>query len=267
MTDQSKTDQPATPRSAATMILARDGAEGIETFMVVRNRGMDFLGGAMVFPGGKLEEEDQAAALRPYCRGHDQWDDLWLGLRVAAIRETFEESGVLLARPRGAAQYLSDSRMHELEPKYSKAVHAGEVTMLDMVTRENLELATDALVYFAHWVTPEVRPKRFDTYFFLAAAPEGHVASHDGLESVDSEWADIDTVFDAIRSGRRQVMFPTQCNLAKLNESPTVDAALERARHHEVVRILPKYIDGVRYVPAAALIAHAEILPLKKPKG
>jgi len=258
-------DTPATPRPAATMILARDGANGIETFMVVRNKGMDFLGGAMVFPGGKLEDSDRDPALRPHCRGDAEWDDLWLGLRVACIRETFEESGVLLARPRGGEDFLTDARMHELEPKYCKALHAGDVSMLEMVQAEDIELATDALVYFAHWVTPEIRPKRFDTHFFLAPAPPGHVASHDGLESTDSEWADIDNVFDSIRSGRRQVMYPTQCNLAALNRSPTVAEALAAARDSEVVRVLPKYIDGERYIPAAAGIGHVEVVGPKKP--
>ncbi|MHA1113715.1 MAG: NUDIX hydrolase [Alphaproteobacteria bacterium] len=257
-------DEPATPRPAATMVLARDGADGIETFMVVRHKGMDFLGGAMVFPGGKLEESDSDPALRPYCRGEAEWDDLWLGLRVACIREAFEESGVLLARPRGDADFLSDARMHEMEPEYCKALHAEEVSMLEMAEKEDIEFATDALAYFAHWVTPDIRPKRFDTHFFLAPVPPGHVASHDGLESTDSEWADIDTIFESIRSGRRQVMYPTQCNLVKLNRSDTVAAALEQARGSKVVSVLPKYFDGVRYVPAEAGIGHVEVMGPKK---
>jgi 8-oxo-dGTP pyrophosphatase MutT (NUDIX family) len=257
--------KPVTPRPAATTLMLRDSPRGIEAFMVVRHDNMDFMGGQMVFPGGKVEFHDEDPELRPYCRGASGLDDTAFGLRVAAIRETFEESGLLLAYGRGEDHFLPHERLEQLAARYAKKVHAGEATLREIVERENIDLATDQVVPYAHWITPAHRAKRFDVHFFLAPAPDAHaVAVHDGHESVDSEWMTCDVAFDAVRQGRRMVPFPTQANLARLNKSKTVAEALAAARATKITTVQPYFVDGVRRLPEGCGYDHVEILPPKK---
>ena len=165
----------AAPRPAATVLLLRDGAAGIEVFMQVRHQDMKFASGALVFPGGRVDPEDHALAAdgvrSPVTVGRDP---LAGALRVAAIRETFEESGVLLARPRGEARLIPIERLRGLD--------AARRDFAQMLADEDLVLAVDLLVHFAHWITPVHNPRRFDTHFFALAAPEDQLAAHDGNE-------------------------------------------------------------------------------------
>ncbi|MCG8548272.1 MAG: NUDIX domain-containing protein [Alphaproteobacteria bacterium] len=231
-------DDPVTPLPASTVLLLRDGADGLEVFMVRRATKMDFAAGALVFPGGKVDPADQAASLRARCAGAEGLDDFNLALMVAAVRETFEECGVLLARPRGTPDFVSVERLQDLESRYRDPLMRDEVGIDEMAEAEDLELACDLLVHYAHWITPVIRPKRFDTHFFLAPAPADHVARHDGSESLDSLWARPQQVFEDFIGGTHQVMFPTYCNLHKLDESRTVTEALDRARGEQVVCVL-----------------------------
>ena len=173
---------------AATVLLVRNAAAGLEVFMVERHAEIDFVAGALVFPGGRVDPADGDPALRSRCRGADDLDEAALAFGVAAIRETFEECGVLLACERGAAELVSGERLRSIAERHREAVHVGETPMLRLAELEDLELATHRLVHFAHWITPEGMPKRFDTHFYLAEAPGDHVAVHDGTESVDSTW-------------------------------------------------------------------------------
>jgi len=236
--------QPVTPLPAATVLLLRDSADGIEVFMVRRTTKMDFAAGALVFPGGKVDPPDSNPELRARCSGSGDIDDFRLSLLVAAVRETFEECGVLLARARGETNFVPASRVAELERRYRDALTRDEIGIDEVAEAEDLELATDVLVYAAHWITPKFRPKRFDTHFFLAPAPADHVAMHDGSESLDSLWATPQQVFSDFIGGIHQVMFPTYCNLWKLNRSRTVAQALERARNERIVTILGQHEKG-----------------------
>ena len=168
-------NEVAMPRPAATVLLLRDGAGGIEVFMQVRHQDMKFASGALVFPGGRVDPEDHELAtnaeLSPATAG---LDPLAGALRVAAIRETFEESGVLLARPRGEAALVSAERLRGLS--------AGAHGFAQMLTDEGLTLAADLLVHFAHWITPVHNPRRFDTHFFALATPFDQVGAHDGTD-------------------------------------------------------------------------------------
>jgi hypothetical protein len=141
---------------------------------------------------------------------------------------------------------LSGQRLATLEP-YRLRLHGGELTMLEFVQRENLRLACDSLTHFAHWITPENMPKRFDTHFFLAIAPEDHLAEHDGHESVDSVWIrPADALADA-ENGKRTVIFPTLRNVAKLGNSDSAAAAIAAAAASPTVSVLPvieKRADG-----------------------
>lgn len=228
---------PATPVPAATILMLRDSADGLEVFMVVRHHQIDFASGALVFPGGKADPQDFDENLAPFLDGAHEDRDM-RAIQVSAIREAFEECGILLARPEGRRNLLDGQRLERLEP-YRNALHGGELSLHEFVTREDLRLACDQLVHFAHWVTPDVMPKRFDTHFFLAAAPADHLAVHDGHESVDSVWISPADVLAQAASGERTVIFPTLRNVEKLGTFRTVAEALDAAASARVVRVLP----------------------------
>lgn len=224
---------------AATVLLLRDGPRGLEVFMVVRHHQIDFAAGAMVFPGGKVHPDDRRPELRPLCDGADGIDDAGLAFRVAALREAFEESGVLLARPAGADRLLSGAESVALRPFRSR-LERGEASMLDVLRHAGVRLACDLLVPFAHWITPTFMPKRFDTHFFAAAAPDDQVAAHDGGESVDSLWIRPADALAAAERGERTVIFPTRLNLMKLAELGSVREVLAHARRTPIVTVLPE---------------------------
>lgn len=230
-----KTAAPAVP--AATIMMLRDGPEGLEVFMVVRHHQIDFASGALVFPGGKADPEDFEPALIPHLDGAADADDM-RAIQVSAIREAFEECGILLAREEGSRELVRGERLAELED-FRRSLHQGEVSILQFVQEQKLRLACDRLVHFAHWVTPEMMPKRFDTHFFLAEAPADHLAVHDGHESVDSVWIRPADVLEQAARGERTVIFPTLRNVEKLGTFMTVAEALEAAAGAEVVRVLP----------------------------
>lgn len=224
------------PIPAATIVIARDGANGMEVFMVKRHHQIDFVAGALVFPGGKVAKGDRDPALGDFMDGAVALAAGLQPLAAAAIREAFEESGILFARSAGEETLISPERLERLE-HYRPGLEKGEVALLDMLRAENLRLACDRLAHFAHWITPENMPKRFDTHFFLAAAPSGHLGRHDGRESVDSIW--IDPAQAVADRKRWNVIFPTKLNLMKLERSSSVDAALATARSTPPVTVMP----------------------------
>ena len=228
---------PPAPVASATVLLVRDGASGLDVFMVERHHQIDFASSALVFPGGKVDAADRAASLRSCCAGAGALDAEALALRVAAVRETFEESGVLLARRRGAPALLARA---EVAPIERAELLAGRLSLAEIAERHDLELACDALVPFAHWITPEFMPKRFDTHFYLVVAPPDQAAAHDGGESVDSIWIPVEQAIEDARAKRRSIIFPTLRNLVKLGRSRSVAEALERARREPIVTVLPK---------------------------
>ena len=255
-TDKKKRREPVAPVPASTMLLLRDGVEALEVFMVERHHQIDFAEGALVFPGGKTERSDGAAALRKRCRqptgiGLDDLSEDELAVRIGGIRETFEECGVLLARPRGQDALVGPDRLVEIEARHREPLHRGERTMLEFVEAEDLELALDKLVFYAHWVTPEFMPKRFDTFFFLVDAPTDQLAVHDGSESVDSLWTTIPNALELEKTGQRTIIFPTLENIKKLGRSSTVDEALAAAAASPIVTVLPrteKDAEGTRFI-------------------
>jgi 8-oxo-dGTP pyrophosphatase MutT (NUDIX family) len=235
---KSKSPAPAVP--AATILLVRDGSSGLEVFMVERHHRIDFAEGALVFPGGKVDPADTDPELRRRCRGVEGLDEDAITLRAAGIRETFEECGVLLARRRGASALVGADDLLRLEARYRASLQADETSIAQVAEQEDLELACDLLVPFAHWITPEFMPKRFDTHFFLVSAPKDQAAAHDGSESVDSLWTTPEAALEAAEAGRRTIIFPTLLNLKKLGRSSRTDEALARARREPVVTVLPR---------------------------
>ena len=239
---------PVEARLAATLMLGRDGPEGIEVFMVVRHHRIDFATGALVFPGGKVEDADRDPRLRQRCRGGEDLSDAALAIRVACVREAFEEAGVLLARERGGGEYVGPDRLAAIAERWRLALEQDRAAMAEMAEAEDLEFATDALTRFAHWVTPEHMPKRFDTHFYLAEAPPAQVAAHDGRESVDSVWISRDALLKGQAEGRYTVLFPTRLNMEKLARSRTVAEACAAAAAAPVVPVLPEveFVEGGR---------------------
>jgi 8-oxo-dGTP pyrophosphatase MutT (NUDIX family) len=243
-------DKNVTPRAASTILLLRDSVEQeIEVFMMVRHHEIEFSSGALVFPGGSVEKGDQEIIARPalYSGGEGLGADD-LSFRIAAIRETFEESGILLARPQ-ASKALVDARLAaEIEAKSRAGLSEGKAAFLDVLNENSMVLALDELVPYAHWITPEGLPKRFDTWFFLAAAPPDQIGVHDGRESTDSIWLSPREALAGSESGRFKVPFPTTRNLIKLGKQPNVRAALNDARGKPIVTVMPVLtrLDGRR---------------------
>jgi 8-oxo-dGTP pyrophosphatase MutT (NUDIX family) len=246
------------PKLAATILLVRDAPAGLEVFMVQRHHQIDFATGAMVFPGGKVE----AADADPRLCGPAELDADARTVRAAAIRETFEECGVLLARPRGSKELVSAARLAELESRWREKLSSDAASLPELVLGEALELAYDRLVPFAHWVTPEMVPKRFDTHFFLAAAPADQIALHDGGESVDSVWTTPQGALAEAEAGRRTIIFPTLMNLNLLGLAASVDDALARARRAPVVTVRPTLARTPEGKPELRIPAEAGYPPL-----
>jgi 8-oxo-dGTP pyrophosphatase MutT (NUDIX family) len=220
-------------RPAATVLLVRDGASGLEVFMVVRHHKIDFASGALVFPGGSVDPGDHAIAADPVaCGAATAMDERDRLSRVAALRETFEECGVLIARRRGSDEGLGP-RVAELDGKLLGR------SFSELIAAENLELALDALIPFAHWITPPILPKRFDTRFYIAAAPRDQIAIHDGSESVDSVWISPARALEAADAGTYTLVFATRLNLQMLGESADVASALAAARARQIVTVEP----------------------------
>ena len=231
-------EQPPPARPAATILLIRDGGAGLEVFMVQRHHQIDFATGAMVFPGGKVDPADADPSLLARCPGATEADAR--ALAVAAIRETFEEAGVLLARPRGKETLVDGEALAGISARHRDALLADQTTMAAIAEQEDLELAADLLVPFAHWITPVFMPKRFDTHFFLVEAPAGQVAVHDGGESVDSVWIRPGDAVAEAEAGRCTIIFPTLMNVKKLGRSGSVAEAFGAARSAPPVTVFPR---------------------------
>jgi 8-oxo-dGTP pyrophosphatase MutT (NUDIX family) len=231
-----------TPRPASTILLLRDNAakHEIEVFMMVRHHQIEFQSGALVFPGGSVDSNDREIIARgELYSGGEGLDAAALSFRVAAIRETFEESGILLARPKGAKTLIDAKRAGEIASAHRAALNDRKTTFLDVLTGNGLCLALDLLMPYAHWITPEGVPKRFDTWFFLAAAPPDQLGAHDGRESTDSIWVSPREAVEGGESGRFKLPFPTTRNLLKLGRQSNVQDALDDSKGRSIVTVMP----------------------------
>jgi 8-oxo-dGTP pyrophosphatase MutT (NUDIX family) len=225
-----------TPREAATVMLVRD-APRLEVFMLRRTLAAEFMGGAYVFPGGAVDAEDRAPALLGRCHGRDDSAaSTQLGLHaggmgfwVAAIREAFEEAGVLLARvaTTGLPIDLDDPSTAARLETARRAVGRGERPFLEVVEDEDLLLDAGALHLFSHWITPPGAPRRYDTWFFVAAAPEGHAYLHDDSETVASVWTRPTDALAGAERGELEIIFPTMRNLEQLARFGTAHELLD----------------------------------------
>ena len=250
-------DVATAPFLSATVLLLRD-APDLEVLMVKRHYQIDFAAGALVFPGGKTNDEDSSL----------EWEALTDGTfsgreqvaRIAAVREAYEESGIILARPsngRGEGQPLAGVDVAEALSPMRAAVDRREKSFIELINEHDLVLALDTLVHFGHWITPDMMPKRFDTHFFLAPTPPQQLATHDGRETTDAVWLSPSLALDMEKSGQATIIFPTRMNLGKLAETSSVPTAISRFRSEAVVTVLPivgKDDDGCPclHIPAEA---------------
>jgi 8-oxo-dGTP pyrophosphatase MutT (NUDIX family) len=252
---------PVELRDAATVLILRDGLEGLEVFMLRRNLKSDFVGGAYVFPGGAVDPEDRHENLEPVCVGRTDADaSARLGIErgglafwVAAIRESFEEAGVLLAYDMdGEIVDLDDEAGLERWAAHRTAVDTGELRLVDLCAAEGLRLAVDGMHYFGHWITPEGAPRRYDTRFFLAAAPANQTPLHDDHEVIANTWLRPADAIARAKSRELTMMPPTLSSLRAVARFDTAADALAAATEiQDVPTILPRVIavdGGLRIV-------------------
>ena len=214
-------------RPAATVVILRDGPDGIEVFMVVRHHEIDFASGALVFPGGKVDEQDADPA----------WADFAPGSRRPTGSPT---SSRRRARPSRRRAWCSRDRVMPIRccrptthigwSNSSRASRRGRVTFIDLVRSQDLLIATELMVPFAHWITPEGQPKRFDTHFLLISAPVEQLGAHDGTELVEGLWITPRQALGEAQAGTKTLLFPTEMNLRKLAGHRTVAEAIEATR-------------------------------------
>ena len=227
----------AEPRPASTVVLLRPSPARFEVFLVRRSDSIAFMGGAHVFPGGRVDPADRIrnaqsltdGAESSAARMSDLASDEGIAHHVAALRELFEEAGVLLARRNGRLVTI-DGDSHSRFAAHRHQLLAGATSFADIVGGEGLRLALDELTYFAHWVTPEIEIKRFDTRFFVARIPEGQTPVHDDGETIHSEWLDP---AEAIERSRQEVIAlppPTWTTLGALSKFDSIDAVVQWAR-------------------------------------
>jgi 8-oxo-dGTP pyrophosphatase MutT (NUDIX family) len=249
------------PRDAATVMLVRDGEDGMEVFMLRRHLDSAFLGGAYVFPGGAVDDHDRHEDLDPVCVGRSDADaSALLGLDppvgglafwVAGIREAFEEAGVLLAYGRdGEIIDWTDPAVATRFAEHRKAVDTGERRLVDICIEEGLQLAVDSMHYFSHWITPVGPPRRFDTRFFVAKAPAGHTYLHDDRETIANTWVRPADAIERQAKGEVDIIFPTLRTLETIGRfETTFDLLAAAAAIASVPTMIPRVVrdgDGVR---------------------
>lgn len=228
--------QSPTPALAATVLLVRD-APKFEVLMVKRHHQIDFASGALVFPGGKIEGADADPAWAEHATGHAEGPAELTALKIAAVREAFEESALLLARRVDGGAGPAEGQ------GAARAAAAAGARFIDVVRDLKVRLDLDALTVFARWITPAMMPRRFDTWFFIAAAPEDQLAACDGYETVDAEWIAPSEALSLAAAGARKIIFPTRMNLQLLAKSRSAEEAVAAARGRPLRTVEPAVVE------------------------
>lgn len=234
---------PITP--AATIILLKDvlseaASTNFEILMVERNKAVSFAGGALVFPGGRIDPADSLENWADHADGLPD-DPTLAASMVGAIRESFEEAGILLAR---CGNHLIDNQQAALLQHHRKSIETDAAQFLDLIKSEGLRLACDQLTLFAHWSPPSgLHGKRFDTLFFVAKTPTDQVATPDGSEITDLLWTTPEDAITAHASGSRKMIFPTIRNVELLGLSKTHADVVRFAKQRKIERIVPTLVE------------------------
>ena len=247
----SEVTRPAAAREAASVIVARDTPGGLEVLLLERHPDSRFSPGAFAFPGGRVEVDDSAPSVAARCHGLTRAEaarrmpdvrpaERAVGFWVAALREAFEEAGLLLAYgPTGRPadlETLGDIRARRARCRADSAAFGRMLAELD------LSLATDRVAYWAHWITPEERPVRYDTRFFVTAAWSDQRAEPDGFEMVSARWIEPGEALARHEAGELVLPLPTQRILATIAEHRHVDAIVAAARGREVRAVRPRVV-------------------------
>jgi len=252
--DKHTNSEAVRPRDAATVILIRGNRKKpFELFLMQRHKNQRFMGGAYVFPGGALDSADCDPILSSYAKGlstkeavtrlnePDLSETKALGLFFTAVRETFEESGVLLAGLDAKTSTPgADTHTTDCFPGYREKLHQGSVTLRDFAAKKNIRYALDMLLPYARWITPELEKKRFDTRFFLARMPKNQHPAHDAIELTDSLWV---TPAEALKKQANKeilLMPPTLKIMEELSAYTSVDHLFSAASSRKVRPILPQ---------------------------
>jgi len=240
---QSGTESPEKPiKDASTVIVLREKDGVLETFMLCRHSQSGFMGGAHVFPGGKVDVDDGNAAWKGRIdRSAQEMTDLLgeedqdgaLGLWVAGVRETFEEAGVLVANIARGVDLEAERRRLDTGVPFSQI--AADIDMT---------IETIALTPYARWITPKMETKRFDTRFFIAVLPEGQHATHDGTETTSAIWLKPADAIDGTRNGQIKLAPPTVRTLDWLAAFDTAASAIADAASRKPPLVRPRIVTG-----------------------
>lgn len=243
---------PVIPKKAATVIVLRDKKpEGFDVFLLKRHEKSSFMGGNYVYPGGRVDRDDGSVELCSLSKGmtlegaQRHFEGIFspeesFAHWIAAIRELFEEAGVLLAYDqRGNLLQLRDRDEREKFLHYRELLQKGKINIGEMAQKENLLLALDQLHYYAHWITPEARPERFDTRFFLARYPSGQEASHDQKETTAGIWLTPWNALEENLKGDVILSPPTLKTLEDLSRFKSIDEVFNSQRKEDILPILP----------------------------
>jgi len=242
--------QAAEPRHASTVVLLRDRPDGMQAYLLRRTRTMAFAAGMYVFPGGSVDPRDELLSDEAWAGPPPaEWarllsadEALTKALVCAAVRETFEESGVLLAGA-GPDDVVADTTGDDWEVDRAALVDRS-LSFAAMLGRRGLVLRADLLRPWAHWITPEVEPKRFDTRFFVAALPAGQLTRDVGGEADRVAWVRPADALAAADSGEMGMLPPTAFTLSELATYDSVAAVLAAGTARDVKPVLPKIVLG-----------------------
>ena len=242
----------AIPKKAATVILLRDKKpEGFEVFLLKRHEKSSFMGGNFVYPGGRVDRDDGSLEICSFSKGitFDEAHKILGGTFspeesfahwIAAIRELFEEAGVLLAYAQNEdlVQIKNQDELNKFS-NYRSLLQKGGITICQMAQEEKLLFALDQLLYYAHWITPEARSERFDTRFFLAQYPIGQEASHDQKETTAGIWITPQKALEENLNGEVMLSPPTLKTLEDLSRFKSIGEVLYSFKAREIRPILP----------------------------
>lgn len=237
MPDAARTPAPARP--AASILVVRDGPKGLQVLMMERPGSSRFAPGAVVFPGGGVESSDWRPGWKRWSRGALAMSREALAFRVAAVRELFEEAGLLILAPKGRRGMVSNAQLKKLERRYRGGLISGGQGFDRMIRREGLEPLPRRLVLFSHWITPEPVYKRYDTEFFIVEAPRDQEISRRGGEAADLRWISPAETLDAWENDDVALMFPTRLNLLRLAEAETAAQAIAQAGRRSIIPVTP----------------------------
>jgi len=236
---------------SSSLMLVRDSNNGVEVFLMKRAQKSNF-GGVWVFPGGILENQDRLMATKDYCNGISETEAQKvlnsnsdsLPYWIASLRETFEETGALIANRNDNSHFIPTTKESESLIDLRSDLLNGKIAFDSILKGLALKMALDRLVYVSHWITPKVETKRYTTRFFLTAFNEDHSLTHDGIEGTDSKWIGVEDALRANEDGSISLIMPTIKNLESiLNYDNTTDLmhAKTKVKSGDIPAIEPKF--------------------------